>query len=257
MRECVVVLPAYNEEENVRALTAEWMKYVKVIKDKYNLKLRVVVVNDGSKDSTQSICEELEKEYDNFTLVNHAKNKGLGEAVKTGIRYTVHDCPQAEFMCLMDCDNTHNPKYIVSMLECMDVHSKKRNADVVIASRYQKGAKVIGVAKHRLLASDGARLVYSALLHVKNVRDYTCGYRLCSTEILKKCEARFGDDIIEESGFTCMAELLYKLYCVGARFKEVPFTLRYDLKSGDSKMKVLKTAMNSIRLTFRLRRISK
>ena len=163
----------------------------------------------------------------------------------------IHECPDCKYACLMDCDNTHNPKYVLDMLEKIDT------ADVVIASRYQKGAEVKGVARYRLLTSEGARLVYSALLGVKNVRDYTCGYRLYTKEILEKCYGRFGDSMIEESGFTCMAEVLYKLYCTGAVFAEIPFELRYDLKAGDSKMKVVKTAVNSIKLAFRLRKLRK
>lgn len=186
MRECIVILPAYNEEENVRVLTEKWMKLQRGIQDKYQLKLRVVVVNDGSTDKTKEICEELEKKYSNFTLVNHVSNRGLGEAVKTGILYVNRYCKDASYMCLMDCDNTQNPQYIQSMLERIGATKKHSNIDVVIASRYQKGSKVIAVAKYRLLTSDGARLVYSLLLRVKNVRDYTCGYRIYKRDNLKK-----------------------------------------------------------------------
>ena len=129
--------------------------------------------------------------------------------------------------------------------------------DVIIASRYRKGSQVQGVSRLRLLTSEGARYVFSAIIPVENVRDYTCGYRLYSVEILRRGYGKFGDDLIEESGFTCMAELLYKLYIVGARFAEIPFVLRYDFKKGSSKMKVVKTAKNSIKLAFRLRKTRK
>jgi dolichol-phosphate mannosyltransferase len=92
---------------------------------------------------------------------------------------------------------------------------------------------------------------------VKNVRDYTCGYRLYNIDLLERGFKKFGEAFIEEAGFTCMAELLYKLYLVGAVFEEVPFVLRYDFKKGQSKMKVIKTARNSIRLAFRLRKLKK
>ncbi len=249
MRKLAVVLPAYNEESDVEKLVIRWQEYCDRIKCDYDLDMVIIVVDDGSSDSTSDICRKLEKEYSNFTLVQHEHNKGLGEAVKTGIFYTANQIVDAEYLCIMDCDNTHDPKYVLDMLDSIENH------DVVIASRYQKGATIKGVAKYRLLTSEGAKYVYKFLLNVKNVKDYTCGYRLYRTTILKKGIERFGDDLISESGFTCMAELLYKIYCVGGRFAEIPFELRYDFKGGDSKMKVLKTAWNSVTLALRLRRI--
>jgi len=253
MNELTVMLPAYNEEENLEQLVLEWQKYADEIKNRFGLALKIVVTNDGSKDKTKEIAEKLECEYNNFTLVNHEKNKGLGEAVKTGFLHIIKNCPDSKFTCIMDCDNTHNPKYVLDMLE----KHKNTGADVVIASRYQSGADIKGVSSFRLLTSEGAKLVYSMLLGVKNVRDYTCGYRLYNNDMLKKAYNRFGDNIIEQSGFTCMAEILFKLYICGASFAEVPFELRYDFKKGASKMKVFKTAGDSIKLAINLRKLKK
>lgn len=253
MNELTVVLPAYNEEENLETLVAEWQKYGDEISVEFGLELKIIAVNDGSGDKTGETGGRLEKELENFTLVNHKVNKGLGEAVKTGVIYVLDNCPQSEYTCLMDCDNTHDPRYVIDMLK----KQRQSGADVVIASRYQKGAAVRGVSPFRLFTSEGAKYVYSALLGVKNVRDYTCGYRLYKNEILSKAYKRFGSNIVEESGFTCMAELLYKLYACGAVFEEVPFELRYDFKKGASKMKVFKTAKDSVSLTFKLKRIKR
>jgi dolichol-phosphate mannosyltransferase len=224
-----------------------------VLADRYGLRLQIVAVNDGSKDRTKEIAERLEKEHDNFKLINHPHNKGLGEAVKTGLLYFTEECPDSTHMCLMDCDNTQDPVYITDMLDRMN----EKSADVVIASRYQSGAEVKGVSGIRLLMSGGAKYVFSVLLHVPGVRDYTCGYRLYGREILKKAGGRFGEGLVAESGFTCMVELLYKLYCCGAVFTEIPFELRYDYKKGSSKMAVLRTAVNSLRLSLELKRIKR
>jgi len=255
MDELTVLLPAYNEEKNVETLVARWQEFCNPLKERYGLSLQIVVVNDGSSDQTMAIGEILMKKYNNFTLVNHEKNKGLGEALKTAVTYVLQSCPNSIFACLMDCDNTHDPKYIMDMLEKAGSKKEILDADVVIASRYQKGARVQGVAKYRLLASEGAKYVYGGLLHIKGVKDYTCGYRLYSKQILNKAHEYFGDKIVEEKDFTCMAELLYKLHIVNACFAEIPFELRYDFKQGESKMKVVKTAINSIKLAHRLRRL--
>ena len=249
MNEITVMLPAYNEEKDLEQLAHNWQQYTSVLKSNFDLDLKIIVVNDGSQDNTEKIARTLEKQYANFKLINHEKNKGLGEAVKTGLTYIVNSCPNSRFACLMDCDNTHDPKYVLDMLK----KEKETGADIVIASRYQKGAEVKGVSSIRLLTSEGARYIYSGILHVKNVRDYTCGYRLYNTKKLAKAFKRYGSNLIAESGFTCMAELLYKLYTCGAKFAEIPFELRYDFKQGASKMKVIKTAVNSVALAFRLR----
>lgn len=253
MTKLTVILPAYNEEENIRTLVERWLKMQEKLNIKYGYELHIVAVNDGSKDRTREIAEQLEKEYKNFKLVNHPQNKGLGEAVKTGITFFLDHCPDSFAMCLMDCDNTQDPVYIYDMIDQM----REEESDVVIASRYQKGAEVKGVSGIRLLMSEGAKYVFSIILHVPSVKDYTCGYRLYSRKMLLSASSRFGKDLVTESGFTCMVEVLYKLYCCGAVFSEVPFALRYDYKKGASKMEVLKTAVNSIRLSLCLKQIKR
>jgi dolichol-phosphate mannosyltransferase len=253
VNELIVLLPAYNEEENVSSLTSTWQSYREELLLNYNLRLAIVIINDGSGDQTKAIGEELERQFDNVTLVNHEQNKGLGQAIRTGIWHVLDCFPHAVATCLMDCDNTHHPKYVLDML-CKQTET---SVDVVIASRYQKGARVKGVSTFRRFLSQGARLVYHVLLPVENVRDYTCGYRLYRNESLRQARERFGAHLVDESGFSCMAELLYKLYASGAVFGEVPFELRYDLKGGESKMNVRKTIINSMKLALRLRRIPK
>lgn len=253
MNELTVVLPAYNEEKNISTLVSSWFAFADKILEKYGLILKVVAVNDGSCDDTKKVALRLENKYENFTLINHESNKGLGQAVKTGILYILNNCPNSLYTCIMDCDNTHNPKYIFDMLDKL----QSTGADVVIASRYQKGAKVQGVSQIRLLTSSGARFIFTLLLRVKNVRDYTCGYRLYSNSMLKRAYQQYKENIVEENGFTSMAELLYKLYTCGARFSEIPFELRYDKKGGNSKMKVFKTAFDSIALIFKLKKHKK
>lgn len=255
--EIEILLPAFNEEQNVSTIVQTWQQLQHILKDEYGLILKIIVVNDGSSDKTAQICNRLCEQYDNCTLINHPKNKGLGEAVKTALLYVAQDCPNCKFACIMDCDNTQEPRYIVRMLDKIGAKKTAVDVDVVIASRYRKGSRVQGVAGYRLLTSEGAKYVYRAIIPVKNVRDYTCGYRLYTVDIIRKCYRNYGEKIIEETGFTCMAELLYKMHIIGARFAEVPFVLRYDYKQGKSKMKVVKTARNSIRLAFRLKKLKK
>src|SRR5262249_22586284 len=88
---------------------------------------------------------------------------------------------------------------------------------------------------------------------VRGARDYTCGFRLYRATTLRRAAAVWGDRLIEEAGFTCMAELLLKLGRGGARVAESPLVLRYDRKEGASKMKMTRTIMRYAALVRRIR----
>ena len=113
--------------------------------------------------------------------------------------------------------------------------------DVVIASRYADGGKEVGLSHARHIFSGGASFLLRLFFPIPGARDYTCGYRAYRVELLQRAFRVYGPELIEERGFTCMAELLIKLGKLGARLGEVPLILRYDLKSGPSKMKVMAT----------------
>ncbi|MFA7662160.1 MAG: glycosyltransferase [Anaerovoracaceae bacterium] len=250
-RTIVAILPAYNEEDNIPALLERWDQQEELLLER-GLRLVVLVVNDGSGDGTITLLPEMAKQYGFMRHVSHEGNKGLGQALTTGIHYVLDNEPASVYMVVMDCDNTHDPRYVIPLVDKMERASQ---TDVVIASRYQAGSKISGVPFYRWILSYGARAVYTVLLSVPRVRDYTCGYRIYRTSLLGKAVQFYGDTLLEEKGFGCMGELLYKLYLYGATFDEIPFHLRYDDKLGISKMKVMNTTLQSMAMVFRLRKI--
>lgn len=252
MKKLFVILPAYNEEENISDVVHLWLNEKQGLAE-LGYELTVLPIDDGSKDNTKSIILDLEKENENVTAIIHEQNKGLGGGVSTGLTYFHDHGSKEDLGLIMDADNSHKPQYVYSMIEKM----KNESLDVVIASRYQPGAKTHGVAGYREFLSFGARMYYSMVLGVKNVKDYTCGYRLYSYPIIDKAVEVYGADFVKERGFSCMMELLYKLYCIGAKFGEVPFVLRYDDKLGESKMKVGSTISSSLKTAIKLRRTIK
>jgi len=146
----------------------------------------------------------------------------------------------------MDCDNTHNPLYIIDLLE-KAINNK--GIDVVIASRYRDNSKIIGLSFFRRCMSNIAKLIYTTSLNIENVKDYTCGYRLYTKDIIEKSYAYFGESIIKEKGFACMPELLYKLYFIGAKFEEIPFELSTKhILSHEFNSAFLQTATNFFKL---------
>jgi dolichol-phosphate mannosyltransferase len=226
-----ILLPCYNEEEALPFL----LDSLEIMIKSLDIPYEVVVINDGSEDNTAQTAKLYSKGL-NLKVINHEGNLGLGKAVNTGLGYFYESCENDDAAVIMDADNTHSPALILRMLENI-----KKGKDVVIASRYEVGGEEIGLSYSRRLFSAGASLILKLFFAIPGVRDYTCGYRAYSGRIIKKAYDIYGDSFIEESGFTCMAEVIIKLNLLGCEISEIPLVLRYDLKKGKSKMKVLKT----------------
>jgi len=223
-----IVLPAYNEELNIGSLLD---RIQQAVASPY----QVLVVNDGSTDGTVPVVNSCSERIP-LELLDHGVNKGLGQAITTGLRRAVDLASEDDVIVTMDADNTHDPALIGKMVG--GIH---RGLDVVIASRYAPGGGETGLSWMRHVFSRGASLLLRLFFPIPGVRDYTCGYRAYRGAILKQAFAAYGGRFIEESGFTCMAEILIKLRSLSARMGEVPLVLRYDLKSGATKMKVMRT----------------
>ncbi len=240
-------LPCYNEAGNIKALIEAWLDEKDALWEE-GYELKIVPVDDKSTDHTLEIIRSMEALHPEVRVIAHKVNQNLGGALLTSVRDFLHQGIPGSLMCFMDGDNTHKPSFVHSM-----IRRQKEGADCVIASRYQPGAKINGVPSNRLALSDGAKLYYSAMLHVPNVKDYTCGYRLYTYSILNAAYRKYQKNLITMRSFSCMMELLYKLHKSGCRFAEVPFTLYYDDKAGASKMRILKTVKDSLVVALKLR----
>lgn len=232
----IVVLPAYNEEECIETLLLS----IKSSLEEERLEYKIVVVNDGSVDNTEKIVTEYSGKMP-IELINHEKNKGLGEAIKTGFTHVARISDPDDIIITLDADNTQPPGLMYSM-----VRKIREGNDVIIASRYQHGSRIRGVPFYREMLSTCAAIVFRIFHHIKGVRDYTCGYRAYRASAIKKAFEVYGDQFITESGFSCMVDVLLKLRRLDLVMNEVPMILRYDFKLGESKMKILKTIRDSL-----------
>lgn len=235
-----LLLPAYEEGaslppllSDVRATMAGWARAPV---------LRIVVVDDGSQDDTADAARGVEG-LDVVVLV-HPENRGLGEAMKTGITYVLEHAGPHDLLATMDADHTHPPELLPEMVRRSD-----GGADIVIASRFQPGAQIHGLDAMR----KGISLAASGLLQVlfPGARDYTCGYRVYRIELLRWGMSRYRDTFLNQQGFSVMVDLLLKLRRKARRIEEVPLVLRYDRKRSTSKMKLLQTSITTLRLLGR------
>lgn len=239
----LLVLPAYNEEENL----GELLRQVDQTMADGGCEYEVIVVDDGSADRTGEIANE----YANWMplhYVRHTVNQGLGVTIRDGLEIAARRAGERDVIVAMDADNSHNPASIHDMVR--RVHEGN---DVVIASRYRTGSAIRGVPFHRQLLSIGARLLFQAAFPVPGVRDYTCGYRAYRSDLLKEAFDQFGSEFVSVAGFQCMVDILLKLRAKDAIFTEVPLILRYDLKGGVSKMRVARTVFATLKLLVQRR----
>jgi dolichol-phosphate mannosyltransferase len=235
----IVVLPAYNEQENLPGLLDN---LAEALVDA-SLDFEIVVVDDGSSDSTPKILDRQATQLP-LRVQRHERNQGLGATIRDGLYFANKIAGKKDVVLTMDADETHTPGLILRMVRMI-----KEGHDVVIASRYQPGARVIGLSWHRRVISSAASTLMRVLFPTPGVRDYTCGYRAYRGEVLSRAIAAYGDRFVDQEGFQCMVDILLKLRRMpNVVIGEVPLILRYDLKKGESKMRILRTARNTLQL---------
>lgn len=247
MRTLWLALPAYNEERSLPALLERCVPVAHLL-EQDGRRLAVVVVDDGSHDRTIEVALAF-RDRMSIEVVPHEVNQGLGAALRTCLRSALERAGENDTIATMDADNTHDP----SLLPAMWRHLEDTPGDVVIASRYVPGGDEIGLTPLRKVLSRGASSLLRLTVPVRGARDYTCGYRVYRSATLRRAADQWKDRLVEESGFTCMAEVLLKLGRGGARILEWPLVLRYDLKEGASKMKVMRTIIRYFALAWRVR----
>jgi dolichol-phosphate mannosyltransferase len=235
------VLPAYNEAGSLPPLLAR----IEAVMTQQSLRYEVILVNDGSKDDTLRIAEHHRLRMP-LTIIDHGRNRGLGEAMKSGFLKAGALAGPADVIVMMDADNTHPPELLPLMLRRI-----AEGYELVVASRFVEGARQVGLRWHRRMLSLGAGTLLRIVFPVAGVRDYSCGYRAYSGSIIRRALDTYGDAFIEEQGFSCFVDLLLKLRRLGVRACEVPLVLRYDLKQGASKMRISRTVLRYLRLIAR------
>lgn len=219
-----VVIPVRNEREAIGPLFSRFELIAPQLPDGW----RLLLVDGRSSDGTPELAEEWADRLP-VRVIRLTENLGLGGALETGLLEAMEE---SDWIVTMDGDDSHDPGTIPSMLATIEA-----GADLVIASRFEPGGEEIGVAGHRKALSHAASGLLRTLFPVGAAKDYSSGFRAYRVSALSAVEDSHGR-LVEESGFSCMMELLLKLRAVGADVREVPLVLRYDLKPTESKMDI-------------------
>jgi glycosyltransferase involved in cell wall biosynthesis len=211
----VVVLPTYNEAENIVAFLRALRAAVP--------EADVLVVDDNSPDGTAALAEEVAAELGRIKVLVRAGKQGLGAAYRHG--FTTAFDEDYETIISMDADFSHDPAAIPTMLQLLS-----GNADAVIGSRYVPGgATVDWPLRRRLLSRWGNR--YTAAILRLPVRDCTSGFRAYRAGALRAIEPAS----TTAEGYAFLTELARKLIANGSTIVETPITFR-DRQFGTSKM---------------------
>jgi dolichol-phosphate mannosyltransferase len=240
----VAALPAYNEAVALPRLLTRLRECAATL----DQPLQAVIVDDGSTDDTAAAAEREDSSTMPVAVVRHGRNRGLHGALDTCFRSALQRAGANDWVLTMDADDTHPPNLIGTM-----VTKGRGGADVVIASRFQPGAEWFGLSWDRVLFSKTVSWLFRIMWPMRNVRDYTCGYRLYRAGVLQRAYEVYGSAFVDEPSFACMPDVLWKISRLGTSFAEVPLSLYYDRKPGASKMEVGRTITRTLTLIMKRR----
>ena len=190
MNNTVILIPTYNEKENIIQMIPRVFKFAPNIS--------IMVIDDNSPDGTAEEVEKMQQKYPNLSLYKRDKKEGLGRAYMDAFKKVLREKPETKFICTMDADLSHDPKYLPKIFEATDKH------DYIIGSRYIPGGSIVGWEFRRKLLSylgnHYVRLITGIPSH-----DCTSGFSCISTNILRKIN--FID--FDTSGYAFLIYLKY------------------------------------------------
>jgi dolichol-phosphate mannosyltransferase len=210
-----VVLPTYNEAENVE-------RFVAAVLQKLPASARILIVDDNSPDGTGRIADRLAAAEDRVRVLHRERKEGLGPAYIAGFRRALAE--GAGLILEMDADFSHDPAYLPRLLEASE------RADLVIGSRYVDGGGVADWGPLRRAISRGGS-AYARLVLGVGVRDLTGGFKCFRREVLEALDL----DAVDARGYAFQIEVTYRTLQAGFRVAEVPIVFR-DRRAGSSKM---------------------
>lgn len=211
----VIVIPTYNEKENINVLIP---LIFKIIPDIY-----VVVADDSSPDGTADSVKNLKYQYPKLSLISRSKKDGLGRAYINAFEEVLKD-KDVRTVVMMDADLSHDPKYLPEMFK------RSREFSVVIGSRYTMGGKTVGWELWRRVLSFWGNF-YCRTITRMPVYDCTGGFNVISADLLRKIDF----SKMDMSGYAFIMEIKYLLYRAGGNFYEVPITFVNRI-GGESKI---------------------
>ena len=213
----LVIIPTYNEKENIK----------KIINEIFSLKtnFEILIIDDNSPDGTASIVKSLQKKYpDILHIIEREEKLGLGTAYIKGFKWALSR--NYEYIFQMDADFSHNPADLILLYKAC----AEKGADLVIGSRYISGVNVINWPIGRIILSYCAS-AYVRFITGMKIKDTTAGFKCYSSKVLQAINL----DKITFKGYAFQIEMKFNTWKLGFNIVEVPIIFT-DRKYGVSKM---------------------
>jgi dolichol-phosphate mannosyltransferase len=215
-----LILPTYNEAENIRAIVAAAGA---VLADAAPEGFRILIVDDGSPDGTGRMADELAGEHEWVQVLHRTEKNGIGPAYLAGFRRALDE--EAGFVMEMDSDFSHDPADLARLLAAV-----RAGADLALGSRYVPGGGVTDWGRGRLLISRGGS-TYARMVLGLPYRDLTGGFKCFRREVLERIDF----PSVRSQGYAFQVELTYRAARAGFEIVEVPIVFR-ERQLGASKM---------------------
>jgi len=219
MSDICIVVPTYNEAENVPKLVKELEDILR--KEEF----KIIIIDDDSPDGTAEIAEKLNMQYGNIVIHRRHGKLGIGSAIRDGMKIALSS-PDTKFIVTMDADFSHDPKDVPRLLR------EAGRLDLVQGSRYVRGGKIVGWGVSRKMISYGANLLCRALLRT-HLGEHTTYYRVYS----RKC-AEIVAKNVHHDGYEFAIASILTAKDHDVKIREVPITF-VDRTGGKSKLKSL------------------
>jgi dolichol-phosphate mannosyltransferase len=214
MAKALVVIPTYNEADNIQRVIPDVLKQSE--------RIDVLIVDDNSPDGTARLVKEIIRGNARVHLIEREKKMGLGTAYVAGFRFAIEH--SYSFVFEMDADFSHDPAALPSFLE------KTGECDLVIGSRYLNGVRVLNWPIQRLLLSYFAN-VYTRIVTGLPLKDATGGFKCYKRAVLEAIDL----DAVKSNGYAFQIEMSFRAWKKGYRLEEIPIVF-LDRRSGSSKM---------------------
>ena len=213
----VVIIPTYNEKENIEA----------ILRKVFSLEgdFHVLVIDDGSPDGTAAIVKGLQEEFpDRLSMIERSGKLGLGTAYLTGFKWALEN--GFDYIFEMDADFSHNPDDLLRLYKAC----AEDGADLAIGSRYCHGVSVVDWPISRIVMSYYASVYVRMILGMK-VYDTTAGFKCYTRKVLETIDL----DAVQMKGYGFQIEMKYTAYKLGFKVCEVPIIF-INRQLGTSKM---------------------
>ena len=217
MKKNLVIIPTYNEKENIEKIILKVFSLSK--------KFDILIVDDGSPDGTASIVKNIQFKFPDSLYIEERTGKlGLGTAYIHGFKWALKN--NYDYIFEMDADFSHNPDDLIKLLDACSLS----NGDVSIGSRYINGVNIVNWPMSRLLMSFFASK-YVKIITGMPIQDSTAGFKCYKKEVLQKINL----DKIQFVGYAFQIEMKFTAWKYGFKIIEVPVIFT-DRQEGDSKM---------------------